>query len=87
MTTKTWDYERYWNAVLGDGLSARQVVLHFGLTADRVELDDWLGHAEDAACDAAGLECDSDEVAQWDPFHARAIDELHAAARILLQPG
>lgn len=78
--TKTWDFEGYWNVVLGERRSAAQVVAEFDLTADRRGLDGWLGHAEDAACTAGGLDTDGDEVAQWDPHHARALDELLAAA-------
>ena len=80
LPTKTWTYEGYWNAVLGDKRSAAQVVAEFDLVADRHGLDEWLGHAEDAACSAGGLDPFGTEVEQWDPFHARALDELLAAA-------
>ncbi len=70
-TTQAWDFEGYWNTVLGANRSAADVVVEFKLVAEG--LDEWLGTAEDAARSAGGLkECPE----EWDAFHARALDRL-----------
>ena len=77
MNTTAWDFEGYWNAVLGANRSAADVVREFGLDpADRHGLDEWLGQAEGEAS-AVG---DLDSIpAEWRGFHARALAQLEEA--------
>lgn len=71
-----WDYEGYWNVVLGHR-SAEQVVAEFELDpSDRRGLDEWLGEAEAEAWRVGGEGGAMPE--EWGDFHARALDALCA---------
>lgn len=71
----TWDYEGYWNVVLGANRSPGDVIREFDLVAQG--LDEWLGHAESEAWSAGGE--GGEMPAEWGTFHARALRELGAA--------
>ena len=73
--SKTWDFEGYWNTVLGANRIADDVVREFALTADRRGLDEWLGHAEAEALAVGG---ESTVPEEWTGFHARALEALCA---------
>ncbi len=73
MKVMNWDYEGYWNTVLGASRDAAGIVTEFDLnTKDRVGLSTWLGCAEAAACVADNIELPE----EWEAFHGRALDEL-----------
>lgn len=75
--TTTWTFDGYWNTVLGANRAVDDVLREFDLTAtDRRGLDEWLGHAEEAALAAGGL---TDVPEEWAGFHERALDALCAA--------
>lgn len=68
---KTWDFEGYWNTVLGANRSAADVVREFQLDASDVRgLDEWLGTAEADALAAGGKTVVPEE---WTSHHARAL--------------
>lgn len=74
--SKPWDFEGYWNVVLGANRSAANVVREFGLIpATRHGLDEWLGTAEAEALAMGGV---SEIPAEWSAHHARALDMLCA---------
>jgi hypothetical protein len=71
---ETWDYESYWDVVLGD--EAAKVVADFKLQAEG--LDEWLGTAEsDSWTVGAGRSLPLPE--SWAGFHTRALGELQQA--------
>ncbi len=72
---QTWDFDGYWNTVLGAGRSAADVVREFELT--RLGLDEWLGFAESEVLAVGGL---TDVPEEWTAHHARALDMLFDAA-------
>lgn len=73
---QTWDFEGYWNVVLGANRSAADVVRDFDLDpSDERGLDEWLGHSEEAALGEARQ---TDIPETWEAFHARALDALRA---------
>lgn len=72
-----WDYEGYWNAVLGANRDASSVVMEFGLVSD--SLDEWLGVAESEAW-RVGRNDRAPMPDEWTQFHARALAELQQAA-------
>lgn len=74
----TWTYEGYWNAVIGANRSAEDVIREFELNGrDRRGLDEWLGNAE-AEASIAGSGTSKVPV-EWEPFHAKALEEMVAA--------
>jgi hypothetical protein len=80
MTAQAWDFGGYWAVVLGDKRSAADVAIEFDLdTSDRRGLDEWLGHAEEAAwSEDHSHEAGADLPEEWSEFHARALDALHS---------
>ena len=78
-TSTTWTYGGYWTTVLGGGSAAR-VVDEFCLNpGDRRGLDEWLGRAETDAWMAGAEGRDGEPMpAEWQTFHARALDEMCA---------
>lgn len=75
--TTVWDFEGYWNAVLGSGNATNVVREHELVGADG--LDEWLGTAEAEAWAMGGG--DALEIPEeWTGFHARALSDLTAAA-------
>lgn len=76
--SKPWDFEGYWSVVLGANRAACDVVRDFDLdTSDRRGMDEWLRTAEAEALLAGGV---TEIPAEWCDFHARALDQLCAAA-------
>lgn len=70
-----WDYEGYWNAVLGGNRTAADVVREFELVpTDLVGLDKWLGHAEVESWRVGGT--GGDMPAEGAEHHKHALDEL-----------
>ncbi|GMV18390.1 MAG: hypothetical protein AMXMBFR56_66140 [Polyangiaceae bacterium] len=75
-----WDYEGYWNVVLGADRTAADVVREFALNVDdRPGLDEWLGHAEVESWRVGGT--GGELPAEWAGFHRRALEELLGAER------
>ena len=73
----TWDFDGYWNAVLGAERTPGRVIGEFELEpADRRGLDEWLGHAEVEAWRVGGEGGDLPE--EWAVHHARALAALCA---------
>lgn len=73
-----WSYEGYWNVVLSSNRNAADVIAEFDLDpSDRRGLDEWLGHAEEAAREAGGLPQIPEE---WAGYHARALAALEGVA-------
>ena len=69
-----WDYEGYWNTVLGANRSAEDVIREFDLsTNDKRGLDEWLGYAEVEAWRVGGH---GPMPKEWSAFHDRALNEL-----------
>lgn len=71
-----WDYEGYWQTVLGADRTPTRVVAEFSLVA--AGLDEWLGTAEAEAWSAGGGRA-ADLPAEWTAHHARALRELQRA--------
>lgn len=69
-------FDEFWNAVIGSKRDADRVVVEFDLTGPRAAIDEWLGRAEQAAIEQGTL----DPERPWRQHHARALDELCAAA-------
>lgn len=76
-----WNYEGYWNAVLGATRTADDVVAEFELVGGtRAQLDEWLDSAE-AESWAMGAENNGKDLPdEWGGFHTRALAELADAA-------
>lgn len=78
MTAKTWDYEGYWNAVIGRG-NAASIVGEFDLDpTDRAGLDEWLGKAEAESWRVGDGYDGSPIPAEWAEHHEKALEELCA---------
>jgi hypothetical protein len=78
--TTTWDYDGYWDVVLGAGRSAEDVVREFELdTTDSRGLDEWLGTAEAAAWQEGKLGGPIPEA--WASHHVSALAELEGSDR------
>lgn len=77
---KAWDFEGYWNVVLGAHRSAEDVVREFELNpSDRRGIDEWLDTAEAEALAMGGLlKAGTEAPGGWDDFHLRALDKLCA---------
>lgn len=75
MTTR-YDYEGYWNVVLGANRTAGDLVSEFDLTSTD-GLGEWLGGAEADAWAIGGHGGEIPE--EWSGFHTRALAELSAA--------
>jgi hypothetical protein len=72
--SKPWDYEGYWNAVLGASRDADDVCREFDLDpSDRRGMDEWLGVAESEAWSQCG---EGDMPSEWTEHHTKALDEL-----------
>lgn len=79
-STATWDYEGYWNTVLGVG-NASRIVRESDLSgATERDLDEWLGHGEAEAWSAGGNDGDLPE--EWASYHQTALAALVEAAAI-----
>lgn len=75
---ESWDYEGYWQYVLGNR-NAPTVVEEFALDPNaRVGLSEWLGEAEAEAWRVGAMP--GVMPAEWAAFHARALAELAAAS-------
>jgi hypothetical protein len=72
----TWNFEGYWNTVMGPTRSAGDIVREFELGAGRRGLDEWLGEAEMEAWMAGGNSVRDELPEEWAEFHARALDML-----------
>lgn len=73
-----WDFEGYWNAVMGASRTPADVVREFELDAtDRAGLDEWIGTAEVAAWQAGWGEY-VDMPPEWSDLHGKALDALAA---------
>jgi hypothetical protein len=72
-----WDYEGYWNVVLGDRDADRVVVEYELIGLERRDLDEWLGLAEAEAWREGGLGSDLPD--EWSEHHVRALTELTEA--------
>lgn len=73
--TTPWDFEGYWNTVLGAYRTAAMTVAEFGLVA--AGLDEWLDTCEAEAARVGGIAIP----AEWADHHARTVRELEAAIR------
>ena len=77
----TWDFDGYWNTVLGASRNAADVVREFALTDEPAagpgSLDEWLGNAEGEAWSAGGTGGDMPD--EWAGFHAKALAQLKSA--------
>ena len=70
----TWTFDGYWNAVIGAERTAGDVLVDFDmLDATRRDFDEWLGHAEESAREAGGLDTLPPE---WEGYHERALAML-----------
>jgi len=78
--SEVWTFEGYWNVVLGDCRSAKDVVREFALDpSDRCGLDEWLGFAEAESWVIGRLGGPGSRVpGTWGDFHERALDALCA---------
>jgi hypothetical protein len=83
MATTTWDYEGYWNVVLGANRDADSVVEEFGLVD--TGLDEWLRKAESEAWRHGGDGCSMPP--EWAGFHDCALKELRFAKRVRVRAG
>lgn len=72
----TWDFEGYWNTVIGSNRSAADVVREFDIVAKG--LDEWLGSAEESAASAGGLD-PADLPEEWSAHHLTALAKLNDA--------
>jgi hypothetical protein len=72
----SWDYEGYWNTVLGV-TDAAGVVEQYELSGPRSAIDEWLGRAESDAW-AEGAQ-GGEMPKEWSTFHESALDALEAA--------
>ena len=81
--SSAWDYEGYWNAVIGAHLSAKDAVRDFDLT--RSTASDWVIRCEADAWDAGNL--GGPVPPEWAGFRRRAIEELERAAAALDSTG
>ena len=74
-----WDFDGYWNVVLGDRRDAEAVCAEFDLDPrDRHGLDAWLGEAEVEAWKAGA--CGGDLPDEWREHHTQALDALNGVA-------
>jgi len=74
-----WDYEGYWNTVIGAHLDAEGAVREFDLRpGDITGFKSWLDEAEAIAWQQGGLR--GDRPGEWQGFQARAAAELQRAA-------
>ena len=81
-STATWDYEGYWNTVLGVG-NASRIVRESDLSGGTErDLDEWLGHAEAEAWASGGRGGDLPE--EWSSYHERALAALVEAAVLVV---
>ena len=70
-----WDYEGYWNTIIGASNTAKSTVKYFGLTSvDKVS--DWLDREQGEVANYLNLESVPTE---WGAFAERAKRELGSA--------
>ncbi len=80
----SWDFDGYWNAVLGDKRDAEDVCVEFNLDPrDRRGLDEWLGAAEAEAWRVGGLGGDMPK--SWWAHHTQALDALNGVSYEMVQ--
>jgi hypothetical protein len=72
-TTQTWDFEGYWNTVIGSNRTPESTVAEYGFEDQRA-IRDWLDAAETEALAAGGIE----RPASWDAHNALAFGKLAA---------
>lgn len=77
MAPPPWDFEGYWNAVIGSNRTPESTVAEFGFE-DLDAIRDWLDASEKAAIDAGGEAFEDGRPAEWDAHNARAFGKLSA---------
>lgn len=69
----SWDFEGYWNVVVGDCRTPETAVREYGFE-DQGAIRAWLEASEKAAIAAGGIE----RPESWDALNARAFAKLSA---------
>lgn len=76
---EAWDYDGYWNVVIGPNKTAADVVDEFDLDPnDSSFMESWLHDVEVEACLAGNYKIMPEE---WEAFRERALNELAAVER------